>query len=185
MTQFISHSITSAPAASQPLLSHAQANFGFVPNLFAHMASAPVLLEGYLTLTGIFNKSSMTETERQIVMMTANRLHRCDYCMAAHSMIAQSSVAPEVIHALRHNTAIADAKLEALRQFTIAMIETRGWQSKEAVAQFLAAGYTQQTVLEVILGTSLKIMSNYTTSVADTALDVVFAEHAWQAAQAG
>lgn len=39
------------------------------------------------------------------------------------------------------------------------------YPTQAQVDAFLAAGYTQQTVLEVILGTSLKVLSNYTTHV--------------------
>ncbi|WP_028450184.1 carboxymuconolactone decarboxylase family protein [Chitinibacter tainanensis] len=182
MTPFQLHTIATAPAGSQSLLQAAQTNYGFVPNLFAHMAESPALLEGYLALTQIFNHTNLSETEKQIIMMTANRLNRCDYCMAAHTTIAKAAVPAEVIAALRNNTPIADAKLEALRQFTSQVVESRGWPTAQEVASFIAAGYSQQTVFEVILGTSLKILSNYTTSVADTPLDAVFAADRWPSA---
>jgi AhpD family alkylhydroperoxidase len=146
------------------------------------MAESPALLEGYLALTQIFNKTSLSETEKQIMMMTANRLHRCDYCMAAHTTIAKAAVPADVIRALRDNTPIADSKLEVLRQFTIGVVESRGWLTQQDIANLITAGYSQQTVFDVILGTSLKIMSNYTTSVAHTELDEVFKTDIWQAA---
>jgi len=46
---------------------------------------------------------------------------------------------------------------------------------------FLAAGYTKANVLEVILGTGLKVLSNYTNHVADTPLDQAFQAKAWSA----
>lgn len=182
MTIFHTHTIESAPEQSRGFLSAAKANYGFVPNLFANMAESPALLEGYLALTQIFNKTGLSETEKQIIMMTANRLHRCDYCMAAHTTIAKAAVPADVINALRDNTPIADNKLETLRQFTIQVVTSRGWPTSAEVAAFIAVGYSQQTVFDVILGTSLKIMSNYTTSVAHTELDEVFKADIWQAA---
>ncbi|MEM9471948.1 MAG: carboxymuconolactone decarboxylase family protein, partial [Pseudomonadota bacterium] len=47
-----------------------------------------------------------------------------------------------------------------------------------------AAGYTRQNVLEVVLGTSLKVMSNYTNHIAETEVDGAFAANAWSADQA-
>ena len=76
-------------------------------------------------------------------------------------------------------TAIADPKLEALRTFAAIVNEKRGWPEDAEVEAFLAAGYTRQTVLEVILGTSLKVMSNCTNHVTQTALDDAFAQNAW------
>ena len=180
MTNFKTHTIESADAASRPLLEGAKKAYGFVPNLLGTMAEAPALLEGYMTLAGIFDKTDLSETERQIILMTNNRLNGCTYCMAAHTTISQMAKVPaDVIEALRNNTPIADAKLEALRQFAIVINETRGWPSQEAVEAFIAAGYTQQTVLEVILGTSLKVMSNYTNHIAETAIDDAFVANSW------
>ncbi len=185
MTDFTTHTIQSAPDAAKPLLEGAQKAYGFVPNLLGTMATAPSLLEGYMSLAGIFDKSDLSETERQIILMTNNRLNGCSYCMAAHTTISQMANVPaDVIEALRTDSPIADAKLEALRTFAAVINETRGWPSDAEVEAFLAAGYTRQTVLEVILGTSLKVMSNYTNHVAATEIDAPFKPNAWMPDQA-
>ncbi|WP_444941809.1 carboxymuconolactone decarboxylase family protein [Microbulbifer sp. ZKSA004] len=180
MATFKTHTIESAPVAAQPLLAGAKKSMGFVPNLFATMSEAPALLEGYTTLAGIFDKTNLSETERQIILMTNNRLNGCRYCMAAHTSISQmAGVEAEIIEALRSNTPIADEKLEALRTFAAVVNESRGWPTEEQVSAFLAAGYTQQSVLEVVLGTALKVMLNYTNHIAETALDSAFAVNEW------
>jgi AhpD family alkylhydroperoxidase len=184
MSQFPIQTLDSAPDASKPLLQGASKAYGFTPNLLAGMATAPALLEGYMTLSGIFNKTQLSETERQIILLTASRIHSCNYCMAAHSFISTSSGVPaDVVQALRNNTPIADAKLEALRQFTIVMVNSRGWPDANEVQAVIAAGYSQQTVLEVVLGISLKVMSNYSNHVVQTPVDGVFASHVWSDSQ--
>ena len=185
MSDFTTHTIDSAPQASKPFLQGAKNAYSFVPNLLGNMATAPALLEGYTTLAGIFDKTDLSETERQIILMTNNRLNGCTYCMAAHTTISQMAKVPnDVIQALRDGTPIADPKLEALRTFAAIINETRGWPTDAQVEAFLAAGYTQQTVLEVILGTSLKVMSNYTNHIAETPIDKAFAPNAWESAKA-
>ena len=182
MTPFPTHSIDTAPAAARPILQASLKSYGFVPNLYATMAEAPSLLEGYTTLSTIFGATDLSETERQIILMTNNRLNGCTYCMAAHTTLSQmAGVADDVIAALRNNTPIADRKLEALRQFSIVVNDSRGWPSDADIDAFLAAGYSRQTVLEVIVGTALKVLSNYTNHVADTALDDAFRANAWAA----
>ena len=47
------------------------------------------------------------------------------------------------------------------------------------IEAFLAAGYTKETVLEVIVGTSLKVLSNYTTPITAPKLDDHFTPVAW------
>lgn len=182
MTKFPTHTIDSAPAAAKPIMQNALKGYGFLPNLYATMAEAPSILEGYITLSNIFGKADLTETERQIILMTNNRLNGCKYCMAAHTTLSQmGGVAPDVIEALRNGTPIADPKLEALRQFAIVINESRGWPGEAELDAFIAAGYTAQTVLEVILGTALKVLSNYTNHVAETELDDAFVANAWYA----
>ncbi|NIZ63251.1 carboxymuconolactone decarboxylase [Sedimentitalea sp. CY04] len=182
MTTFTTHTLDSAPAAAKPILQNALKAYGFVPNLYATMAEAPTILEAYTTLTGVFGKSELSETERQIILMTNNRLNGCEYCMAAHTTLSQmGGVKDDVINALRNNTPIANSKLEALRQFTIALNKSRGWLSNTQIEAFLAAGYTQQTILEAILGTALKTLSNYTNHIAETDLDVAFVANTWTA----
>ena len=181
MTNFTTHTIGSAPNEAKGFLEKAKSAYSFVPNLLGNMAEAPALLEGYMTLAGIFDKTSFSETERQIILLTNNRLNGCKYCMAAHTSISQmAGVKSDVITALRENTPIADPKLEALRTFASVINETRGWPSEEQINAFLSAGYSQANILEVILGTSLKLMSNYTNHVAETELDAAFSANAWQ-----
>lgn len=180
MYHFETYNLDTAPEASKPLIQNALKAYGFLPNLLGTMAEAPAMLEGYMTLAGIFDKSHLSETERQIILMTNNRLNGCVYCMAAHTSLSQmGGVAEDVIQALRNGTPIADKKLEALRQFAVVIHETRGWPTEEQVSDFITAGYTRQTVLEVILGTALKVMSNYTNHIAETEVDAAFAPNAW------
>jgi len=183
MTKFDTHTIETAPEASKKFLEGAKAKNKFVPNLLAKMAEAPATLEAYVTLAGIFEKTDLSATERQVIMMTVNRLNGCTYCMAAHSTISRmTGVAEDVIATLRAGTTLADPKLEALRQFTVVMTHDRGFPSEADVQAFLAAGYTKQTMLEVVLGISYKVLSNYTNHLAHTELDDKFSADAWEAA---
>lgn len=186
MTDFPTHTLSTAPEGSKSLLEGVQRNVGFIPNLMGTMAQSPALLESYITLSRLFGSTSLSETERQIIAMTNNRLNDCHYCMAAHSVIsAKNGVAEDVIEALRTNQPIADAKLEALRQFTIEMHESRGWPSEAALQAFLNAGYSQQSVLEVVLGMAYKVLSNYTNHLAETDIDKAFLPGKWSPDMAG
>ena len=180
MTNFTTHTIETAPEASKPILKSAQQKVGFVPNLIATMAESPVMVESYLTMMALFDKSALSATEREVILMTNNRLNECSYCMAAHSTVAQmAGVDDEVIEALRTGSPIRDAKLEALRTFAEIVNETRGKPSEAQVEALLAEGYTKETVLEVVVGTSLKVLSNYTTPIVKPQVDNAFAPMTW------
>ena len=180
MSQFPVHTVESAPEASKATLEATQKGYGFLPNLFGVMASSPALVEAYASLSKIFGKSSFSPTEQQIVLLATSELNGCTYCMAAHSVVAQMSKVPaDVIEALRAGQPLADSKLEALRQLTVAIVETRGWPSADVVKAFHDAGYSEAQYLEVVLGIGLKTLSNYTNHAASTPLDDNFQAAEW------
>lgn len=184
MTNFTVHTQETAPEGSKELLAGAQKTYGFVPNLMATLAEAPIAAEAYITLGGIFDKSDLTPTEQQVILMTNNRLNGCEYCMAAHTTISgMQGVSADVIEALREGTELADPKLEALRVFAAQVNTQRGYLEYAQIEAFLAAGYTKGNLLEVIVGTSLKVISNYTNHVAHTPVDAAFQANAWTAEQ--
>lgn len=175
MSKFPIHTTDSAPDAAQALLAQAQRRYGFVPNLFAGMASAPALLAAYVDTSEAYASSSLSVLEQQVVSLTASRLHGCHYCVAAHGTISRmQNLDATVVQALRQGLPLSDPKLEALRQFTQQMVEQRGWPRDGQLQSLLAAGYTQQTALEVVLGIAMKVMSNYSNHLVGTPLDPAF-----------
>ena len=74
---------------------------------------------------------------------------------------------------------IPDARLEALRTFTLKLVRRHGDLSDDDIQSFLDAGFTQRHVLDVILGYSQKVMSNFTNHVAHTEVDAPFQKFAW------
>lgn len=177
------HTQDTAPEAARETLARAKKAFGFVPNLLGVMAEAPALLNAYTTLSRIFDETSFSPAERQVVLLTVSYENGCDYCVAAHSVIAGMQKVPgDVVGAIRDGKPIADAKLEALRRFTAAVTKTRGRPSEDDTTTFLAAGYSQAQVLEVVLGVGMKTLSNYTNHIAKTPLDQAFAKAAWSKA---
>jgi len=173
---------TTAPEAARPLLAAAREKYGFVPNLLGTMAHAPALLEAYMTLNGLFEKTSLSPTERQVVLLAISAVNGCRYCVAAHSTIAQMQHVEEaVVEAIRQGEPIGDPKLQALRRFAEELTTTRGWPDEATTRAFKEAGYTDAQALEVILGTGMKALSNYTNHQAQTPLDPAFEPKAWEA----
>ena len=181
MAEFKIHDVTSAPEDARPLLEKSQAAYGMIPNLHGVMAESPQHLEAYQRVGDLFSASSLSAEERNVVWLAINVRHNCHYCVPAHTGIAKSqSVSDEIIEALRNNTPLPDAKLEALRTFTLAVVDKRGDVSSADLDAFFAAGYTNRHVLDVILGVSHKVMSNYLNHIADTPVDAPFQKFAWE-----
>lgn len=181
MTDFTIHTQDSAPAESQPLLDKLQKAIGFVPGLYGVLAEAPKAVEAYDILATLFKGTSLTTNEQHVVLLTINYENNCRYCMPAHTGLAKLDKVPDdVIDALRNGVPIDDPKLEALRTFTVQVVDKRGWVGDTDVQAFLDAGYTRQQILEVIVGMSYKVISNYTNHLADTRVDAAFKKFAWE-----
>lgn len=181
MSTFKLHDQNTAPEASKPLLENSQKAFGMVPGLHAVMAESPGLLEGYQVLHNLFLNSSFTAEEQTVVWQSINVEHNCHYCVPAHTGIAKAmKVSDEISNALRDETPLPTPKLEALRDFTLAMVRQRGELQTSQIEDFYEAGFSQQNVLEVILALSQKVMSNYTNHVAQTPIDASFKSFAWE-----
>ena len=186
MSIFSIHSEQTAPEASRPILEGAKAKFGFLPNLLGGLASSPAALEAYVTLSDLFDKSSLTPAERQVVILATSAENGCEYCVAAHSTVATMLKVPgDVIEALRDGRPINDERLEALRKFTETVVKKRGWAGEDDVQAFLAAGFDRAQVLEIVLGVAFKTLSNYANHLIATPVDAAFAPRAWTAREAG
>lgn len=180
MTEFELHDRNTAPQAAHDGLAAVEEKYGFIPNLMSVMAEAPPLMQGYLALSQLLEKTSFDPRERGLLLLAISAANGCDYCVAAHTLGAKSAGLPqEAIDAVRGDEPIPEARLEALRQFTQSMVNDRGRPNEAAIQAFFEAGYTRTNLLEVILAVGMKTLSNYTNHVAETPLDAAFEKAAW------
>ena len=175
MQNFTLHTVESAPKESKPLLEKSVKAFGSIPNLHAVMAEAPTLLDTYQALHQAFLETSFTDEEKTVVWQTINIEHNCQYCVPAHTAIAKSmKISDDVINALKTGSALPSEELNVLRDTTLAMVRQRGVINEAELDKFYTAGFTQQNLLEIIVGLAQKVMSNYTNHLAKTPLDEQF-----------
>jgi len=180
MSKFTLHTVETAPQKSKAILEGAKKQMGVVPSLYAAMAESPETLKAYTQLRQLFTATSFNAEELTVVWQTINVEHECHYCVPAHTGIAHSmKVDPALTEALRNQEAMPTEKLQALHDFTLAVVRQRGNVTPEQIDAFFAAGYAQQQVLEVILGLSQKVISNYVNHVAETPFDSMFQNFAW------
>lgn len=176
------HDTATAPAGSIALLEGVQQAWGFAPNLHRVLAESPAALEAYATLWAIAEKTSFTPVERNLVYLAIIYENECEYCMAGHSNLSRmAGVDAAFIAAVRENRPIAEAKLEALRTFAAKVTRQRGVLNEADVSAFKAAGYSNQSVLDVLVLAATKLISNYANHIASTPLDAFMHGAEWKA----
>jgi AhpD family alkylhydroperoxidase len=183
MKRFPLHDTRSAPTrGARAYLRAVRERRGFVPHLYGALAQSDVALRVYGELSRLYSESTLTPTERQVVMLTVTRLNVASYCMAGHSAVAEAlGVVPECIGALRSGEPLDDPRLEALRRFTEAVYYCRGKADGAAWQAFETAGYTPTQALEVLVGVSLKVFSNFASRMTEIPLDEGYRHWSWRA----
>lgn len=142
---------------------------GFIPNLIGTLANSPQALEMYQEVSKMNARNSLTPEEIEVVQITAAVHNGCDFCVAGHTKIGTKLLKmPEnILNALRTRTTIEDnAKYQALAEFTVQLIDNRGKVSDGELQAIKDAGYSEQNILDVVMGVALATLCNYANNVA-------------------
>jgi uncharacterized peroxidase-related enzyme len=164
-------SITTAPEASQPLLEAVKAKMGKVPNLLGTMAHAPAVLSSYLAQSEALGGGALSGQEREIVALVVAEANACDYCLAAHTMIGGMQGLDSATMLAARSGKGGDEKLTRLVELSREITESRGNPAPATVKAFLASGWTQAHLLEVVAAVSLNTLTNYINHIAGTEVD--------------
>lgn len=174
------HTIESAPQESRALLEDSKKSFQMIPNLHALMAESPPTLKAYKILHDLFQQSSFDAEELTVVWQTINVEHECHYCVPAHTGIAHMmKVDGAITDALRNRKTLPKKSLQVLHLTTLALVRNRGRLSKDELASFYSAGYENRQLMEIVLGLSQKVISNYLNHLAETPVDPAFKKFEW------
>ncbi len=178
--EFTLHNTETAPKGSRAILDEVGNAWGFVPNLHTVLAESPVALEAYATLWALAEKTSFTPAERNIAYLAIIYENECEYCMAGHTGLSKmAGVKDEHVAAIRENRPLTDERLETLRSFAAKITRNRGVVSEVDVDDFKAAGFTNQSVLDLLVLGAAKLISNYTNHLADTPNDAFMEGNEW------
>lgn len=173
MARLTIHTVESAPEKAKPRVEAALKNNGFLPNLIGVLANSPEALAFYQEVGKLNGETSLTAGEREVVQILAAKINQCGFCVAGHTKLAtlKKLLKEEEIQAVRAVAPIADAKLNALSDFTQQVMAQKGNVSDEELKAFFDAGYNQQQAVEVVLGVALATLCNYTNNLARTEIN--------------
>lgn len=179
-TPFVDHTLESAPAASRGLMEAVSRRLGYLPAPVGRLATAPQLLDGFLKLSGLFETTTLDPLAREVVILTVATRNACHVCVAMHTgKLAALDADAELTSALRERRPLADERLEAVRVFTIEVLNRAGAVGPDALDAFLAHGYTPRNALEVVLGIGAYTMSTLANRLVDAPLDEQLEPYAW------
>lgn len=181
MSRIPLRTLENAPENAKAGVEAAQKANGFLPNLIGLLANAPVALETYQTVSGINARSGLTLAEREAVQITAAATHGCGFCVAGHTAVAykKAGLDEATVNALRDGTHGPNARLNAVADFTRAVIHNRGRVENSELAAFKAVGFDDANALEVVLGVSLATLCNFANNLGQPEINPQLQPYAW------
>jgi AhpD family alkylhydroperoxidase len=180
VSAFTEYTIESAPADARRFMTATRNHLGYLPAGLARMAASPRLLDGFGKLTAIFDSTALDPVAREVVIMTVATRNGCHICVAMHTArLTALGAGPGLIAALRDGGPLPDERLDAIRVFTISVLDTAGDVGDQALQDFLAHGFTTQNALEVVLGIGTYTMSTLANRLTGAPVDAQLAAYTW------
>lgn len=151
-------------------------NFQFIPNLTRVMSEAPALVRSYWqTQLNLMEKGTLTPEENNVVQMSIAVENKCRYCASGHILAGRMvfGSSEEVMAGIIAESHLPEEKLNALRDFALAVYEGKGNVSEASFSKFKEAGYSNSQALDVVTNISTKVMSNFTNQLTNNELDEI------------
>ncbi|MEV1144835.1 carboxymuconolactone decarboxylase family protein [Micromonospora sp. NPDC049799] len=176
---FTLHTRDTAPAAARPTLDAVARKFGRLPAAVGLMAGSPELLTGFLAANASFEASSLDPVQREVVVLTVATRNGCHLCVAMHTAtLVRSGADDTLVRALRCGEPLPDHRLEALRRFTLAVLDHAGAVPEAELRAFLDAGHEPRGALDVVLGVGTYTISTFANRLTKAPVDPQFAAYA-------
>lgn len=157
-------------AGNQAIFDQLEKGLGFVPNLYATLATSENALGNFLGFAN--GKSSLSKQEQEVINLAVSQVNECSYCLAAHTAIGGANgLESEQILQLREGYASFDGKLNALAEFAAETAIRRGKPTAETVQALLDAGFTRENVVDAVLVIGEITVTNYLHGITKVAVD--------------
>lgn len=155
---------------NQHIFENLEKNLGIVPNLYAYFGKNETALADYLALQS--RKTTLTAKEREVVSLVVSQVNDCKYCLAGHTMVAKMiGFTDEQVLEIRKAVISFDDKLAALAKFVKETAVNRGEPSADSVEGLFNAGFTEANLIDIVMATGDKSISNYLHKITRLPLD--------------
>jgi len=172
MTRLTTPASEEITADAQSVLGNVGKQFGFVPNMFAMLASNPTVLDIVMSLQGSTSRVLDAKT-RHTIALAVSESNGCEYCLAVHSYVSAQlgGMSNDDIALSRAGSSI-DPKRAVVARFVQRLIETRGKVADVDLTAVRGAGYTDPQILAIVTVAVQTLLTNYINNVNQTIVDI-------------
>lgn len=160
-----------ATGVAKEVLDAVKARFGMVPMMARTMAQSAAVVTGWSALSGALADGVLGARTGELIALAVSQANACNYCLAAHTALGEKVglTAEERLEARRGRA--TDPKEAAALRLALAILETRGAVSDDALALARAAGLSEAELSEVTAHVALNVLTNYFNRLADPDID--------------
>ncbi|WP_108661359.1 carboxymuconolactone decarboxylase family protein [Acuticoccus kandeliae] len=161
----------SATGRAKELLDGVKAGLGVVPNLFRLTAQSPTGLAGLLGFHAALAGGEVDGATQERIALAVANVNGCDYCNAAHTLLAKRQKLDEAEIAANREGHSADAKADAAVAFARKVAVSRAAVSEADIAAVRQAGWSDGALVEIVLLVAYNTATNYLNEAFQTEID--------------
>jgi len=130
-------------------------------NIFRGMANSPAVLNAYLQFSGALKEGRLSGKAREAIALAVGQANRCEYCLAAHTIIGKGEGLDETAIKAARLGKSADSKIQAVITLARKLVDNKGHVTDSDIAGAKQAGLNDGEVAEVVANVALNIFTNY------------------------
>ncbi len=153
------------------LFDQINAAFGVIPNMFKAIGNSSAALESMWTSFGALSKGALDAKLGEHIAVLVADINRCEYCLAAHTVLGQKAGASEQEMADAQAGQASDPKTQAALDFSAKLVQNRANITKADVDAVRDAGFNNEEIAEILAHVALNIFTNYTNVAFDVEID--------------
>jgi len=149
-----------ATGETKELFDAVQQKLGIIPNFFRVLAHSPKAVAAFLGLFENIGQGVLSPKISERIALAVAESNSCQYCVAAHSAVAQK-VGLDVVEIVNaRNGGSADAKADAAIRLASLLNKNRGELTTAEFAQAKEAGLSDAEIVEIITHVGLNFLTN-------------------------
>jgi uncharacterized peroxidase-related enzyme len=162
---------TKLSEGSRTLLDPIRRKLGRTPNIYATFAHSPAALEYLLGGNRALAKMTLPGALREAVALAVAGITGCDYCAAAHTLMARQAGASAEEATANLCGESTDPRTQAAIDFASAVVAGEGHVNDSDLDAARAAGFADAQIAELIVVVAHNLLTNYFNHVASSDID--------------